>query len=397
MLRRTLSGLMMGQMLASSLWLGVSLSPSVAQAQEFDFTKPAIDPANAGTAAPTLTDPANAGVPSPPVMDTNATGAVPPALDPNLAGAPPTDPGYVPADPSQVPAMPILPEAQAATGVPPIPTGDPSQQGVLQPADPYATTGAAPLPPVDAGTMAAPTAPMLPIDPSSSLPAAAAPFNNLTTAPIPVVPTTGTSPDAYSYQRIPGVSPGTPASPPMRGELAPGTTIPLTVFREITFPPFQAINGNLEVSEPVVDQSGQVVIPAGSVVWGMFEPVVEEKKIVDEDRDTHMIEDRVIGTRFVANRITVQSSTYMVNGASDLLDTGSDPTADVGTVALRGAGYGAGAGLVLGVLTGGIGFLPIIAGSAAGAAAGTTNVDRVVSLKPNTIVTVQLADSLVIQ
>jgi hypothetical protein len=51
----------------------------------------------------------------------------------------------------------------------------------------------------------------------------------------------------------------------------------------------------------------------------------------------------------------------------------------------------------LGVLTGGWGFLPILAGGLAGAAAGSTNIDRVVTLQPNTLVELELSESLIIQ
>ncbi|MEN9210323.1 MAG: hypothetical protein Q6J46_08505, partial [Thermostichus sp. DG02_2_bins_29] len=167
--------------------------------------------------------------------------------------------------------------------------------------------------------------------------------------------------------------------------------------REMTFQPYQAINGNLEVSDPVVDRFGQVVIPAGSVVWGTFEPVYREITSLNRVEENDDPRERIVGTRFVANRITIGPSTYLLRGRSPLLRVGLDPNAHVGTTVARGAGYGAAGGLALGVLTGGVGFLPILAGSLAGAAAGSTNIDRVVTLQPNTLVQLELADSLIIQ
>jgi hypothetical protein len=41
--------------------------------------------------------------------------------------------------------------------------------------------------------------------------------------------------------------------------------------------------------------------------------------------------------------------------------------------------------------------LPILAGGLAGAAAGSTNIDRVVTLQPNTLVELELSESLIIQ
>jgi len=124
------------------------------------------------------------------------------------------------------------------------------------------------LPPV-------PQVPQMPLDPTAPA-----------LDPIPVVPVQaapgGQLPqgEAYSYQRRPDLSPGGDLPGATRGELPAGTRILLTVYRPITFQPYQAINGHLEVSEPVVDRFGQVVIPAGSVVWGTFEPVYREQKFL---------------------------------------------------------------------------------------------------------------------
>ncbi len=275
---------------------------------------------------------------------------------------------------------------------PTAPSGDPIPTLPLLTAPPPATSAA---------PSALPAVPQVPQMPSAGDPTA--PILDPSTAPIPVVPLQAApgsqAPlgEAYSYQRQPGLSPGGNLSGMTRGELPPGTTIPLTVYREITFQPYQAINGNLEVSDPVVDRFGQVVIPAGSVVWGTFEPVYREIDPLNRVEENAEPQERIVGSRFVANRITIGPSTYLLSGRSPLLRVGLDRNADVGTTVARGAGYGAAGGLALGVLTGGVGFLPIIAGSLAGAAAGSTNIDRVVTLQPNTLVELELADSLIIQ
>lgn len=241
------------------------------------------------------------------------------------------------------------------------------------------------LPPV-------PQVPQMPLDPTAPV------LDPIPVVPVPVAPG-GQLPqgEAYSYQRRPDLSPGGDLPGATRGELPAGTRILLTVYRPITFQPYQAINGHLEVSEPVVDRFGQVVIPAGSVVWGTFEPVYRELKLSGREAESADPQERVVGSRFVANRLTIGSSTYLVRGQSAPLPVGLDRNADVGTTVARGAGYGAAGGLALGILTGGWGFLPILAGSLAGAAAGSTNIDRVVTLQPNTLVELELTDSLIIQ
>lgn len=197
----------------------------------------------------------------------------------------------------------------------------------------------------------------------------------------------------YTFQRPPQASVG--PVPSQRGELAAGTVIALTVFREMTFQPYQAINTYLQVVNPVVDRHGKVVIPAGSTVWGLFEPVYEE--VASEADWDGRQKRRFVGNRFVASRVTTPEGTYVLQGSTDLIRTRFDPSANLGQVALEGAGYGAAGGLALGILTGGVGLLPVLAGTLAGAATGTTNVDQVVALHPNAVVQLELAQPLIIQ
>ncbi|GAB4216928.1 MAG: hypothetical protein OHK0012_20210 [Synechococcales cyanobacterium] len=259
-----------------------------------------------------------------------------------------------------IPTMPVLPEAATPmTDITAQPTGE---------------LPTIPIPSVTGTTPPLPTAPTTTVVSPSS------------TSPIPVG-----DPD-YSLVRRPEIAPGT--VPSQRGELAEGTAINLTVFREMTFQPYQAINVNLQVVNPVVDRHGQVVIPAGSTVWGLFEPVYETEA---EDEAISKPKRRFIGNRFVANRVTTPNGTYIVQGSTDLIKTQFDPSANLGQVALEGAGYGAAGGLALGILTGGVGFLPILAGTLAGATTGTTNVDQVVALHPNSVVTMELSSPLIVQ
>lgn len=236
-----------------------------------------------------------------------------------------------------------------------------------------------------------PTMPILPqAQTSEDLPTVALPQ-----APIPATPSAATAPATATYTRQPNVTPGVPVGGIQSGKLQEGSTLPLTVYRPFTFQPYQAINSNLEIADPVTDDQGQVVIPSGSVVWGSFVPVIEQIEVETPGGETRL-EEKLAGNRFVANRLTIGSKTYLLQGTSDLLPTQLDPDADLGTVALRGAGYGALGGLALSVFTGGLA-APLLAGSAVGAAAGSTTVDRVVTLAPNTIVTVSLTEDLILR
>ncbi len=268
----------------------------------------------------------------------------------------------------------LSPDPAAAPIAPPLPM-----------APPAGATSELPLPP-SLPTYSLDQQPIAPADPALGMQS-------------PSVVPMGRPPEetAYTYIRPSGLTPSQPQTAVERGELPRGSALPLTVYREIIFPPFQAINGQLEIASPVTDRYGQVVIPAGSVVWGTFEPVYEERNTTRETGEDPSWNRRVIGSRFIANRLTINQATYMVQGQSDFLPTGFDPQADLGTTAIRGAGYGAAGGLALGLLTGGVGFIPMVAGSLAGAAAGTTNIDRVITLRPNFVLSVELTDDLILQ
>lgn len=210
---------------------------------------------------------------------------------------------------------------------------------------------------------------------------------------VPPIPTT------YTYQREGSTAQFDEPSAPVdvvRGLLPQGTPMTLKVHRQMVFPSYQELNTSLVVAEHVINDAGQVLIPAGSLVWGKFEPVREETEETIGNYERKR--SRIIGSRFVANKIEVQSATYGMSAQSSLLSLGLDPRADVEDVALKGAGYGAAGGVVLGALTGGVGFIPmLLAGGFGGAAAGVTNVDRVVTLEPDTAVQMVLDDTLILQ
>ncbi len=265
----------------------------------------------------------------------------------------------------------------------------PSTSGTLP-----ATTDPASAPPPVPSTPTGETVPTMPLLPQAQA-SSDLPMVPLPQAPIPTTAPAAATPATATYTRQPNVAPGVPIGGTQPGKLQEGSTLPLTVYRPFSFQPYQAINSNLEIADPVSDDQGQVVIPPGSVVWGSFVPVIEQIEVESSGGETRL-EEKLVGNRFVANRLTIGPKTYLIQGTSDLLPTRIDPDADLGTVALRGAGYGALGGLALSVFTGGLA-APLLAGSAVGVAAGSTTVDRVVTLAPNTIVTVTLTEDLILR
>lgn len=229
-------------------------------------------------------------------------------------------------------------------------------------------------------------------------------FTRAATSQVPQVrpapQTGGTSPASlpavpvsYDYQRSPAAVEN--ATPFTRGQVSAGTVIPLSVYRQLVFQLYEPVQTNLVVESDVTDSSGRTTIPAGSIVWGMFEPIeVQEEETLGSYERTRT---RVVGSRFIAERIEIQSSAYALVGQTEELPISIiDPTADADKVALQGAGYGVAGGVLLGVLTGGVGFLPLMAiGGLGGAMAGTAQIDRVVALEPGVTVQLVLAEDLV--
>ena len=146
---------------------------------------------------------------------------------------------------------------------------------------------------------------------------------------------------------------------------------------------------NLSVAQDVTDSQGRLIVPAGSTVWGRFEPIMEET--TDTVGNYERTRERMVGSQFIAERIDIQSASHTISGRTNRIPAGIDPDADVDRVALRNAGYGVLGGVALGVLTGGAGFLPLMAiGGASGAMAGTVSVSNVVSIDGDTILELTL-------
>ena len=195
-------------------------------------------------------------------------------------------------------------------------------------------------------------------------------------------------PTSYDYQRPVDSSPTSTAFV-SKGQLPEGTVIPAATFRDTKFDLHQEVQVNLSVSEDITDAQGRTIVPAGSTVWGRFEPVeVEEKEMVGNFERTRK---RTVGSHFIAERIDIQSSSYALSGQSTRIPSGFDPDADVDRVALKGAGIGVLGGVAFGVLTGGVGFLPLMAiGGMGGAMTGAATMDSVVALDADSVVEIHL-------
>ena len=111
--------------------------------------------------------------------------------------------------------------------------------------------------------------------PLDVIPIPAAPVNAQSTPPRGVANNSSAIPTSYQYQRSPvDVASSSAIS---RGFLPAGTTIPLAVYRQTVFQFYEPVQSHLTVVADVTNRQGQTIIPAGSIVWGTFEPVEREE------------------------------------------------------------------------------------------------------------------------
>jgi hypothetical protein len=157
--------------------------------------------------------------------------------------------------------------------------------------------------------------------------------------------------------------------------LPSGTVLSLRYPRETTLQlrsdsPWQEV---LLLSQAVRDRTGAVIVPEGSQVIGRFETNEQ-------------------GSRFIAQAITVQGRNIQLKAQSDVL-MGDRQVSDnelVRNSAIGGAALG-----VVGVLTGGLGFLVgALAGAAAGAATTYVTAPQPATIQPNQIVEVRLTEDV---
>ncbi|MGK7911964.1 MAG: hypothetical protein AB4050_10875 [Synechococcus sp.] len=326
-------------------------------------------------------------VPSPPSSSPDAPLATSTFSSDRSQTAPNPEAGVSNAIPAGQPPIPQAPVNQAPVNQAPT---NPVPASVAPPAPTVSQAVPDAVPPLgdtssyNYSTSAPTESEALPVIPVPAQPVAPQPAPNLASG----TPSQPDVPTSYDYRRP---SAGAPSSPTFvaSGQLPGGTIIPLATFRDTKFTQGQQLQVNLSVAQDVVDSQGRTIVPAGSTVWGRFEPIMEES--TDMVGSYERTRERMVGSQFIAERIDIQSASHTISGRTNRIPAGIDPDADVDRVALRNAGYGVLGGVALGVLTGGAGFLPLMAiGGAGGAMAGTVSVSNVVSIDGDTILELTL-------
>jgi uncharacterized protein YcfJ len=128
---------------------------------------------------------------------------------------------------------------------------------------------------------------------------------------------------------------------------------------------------SLLVAEDVLDNNGNVAIPANSEIRGTFRPARG-------------------GLVYVADSISINGRIYTVNATSKLLRDVKDPRYQDGGKIAGDAAIGAAGGAVIGLLTGGVSLGTILGGAATGAVVGNVTAPQVVVVDPNNPVDIRL-------
>ena len=128
----------------------------------------------------------------------------------------------------------------------------------------------------------------------------------------------------------------------------------------------------LLLEEDVRDRAGNVVFPRGSQVIGRFET----------DRSD---------SQFIIQAISLRGRNLLIQGESDSLTGDREVSSNR---LLRNSAIGALGATLLGVLTGGVGFLGLAAGAATGAATTYFTAPKPAVIQPNQVIEVRLTEDL---
>jgi len=131
-------------------------------------------------------------------------------------------------------------------------------------------------------------------------------------------------------------------------------------------------------SNDIYDTNNQVAIPRGSEIRGRFTPVRG-------------------GLKFQADAVVVKGQYYPLQASSDTLFDEKDPREYSGEAIAGDALIGAGAGALLGALTGGISWGGLLGGAAASSLIGNVTAPRVVVVSPDRPLNIRLETPLTLR
>ncbi len=175
--------------------------------------------------------------------------------------------------------------------------------------------------------------------------------------------------------------------------LPAGARMPVRVYQSTLVTARYELPLTLEVTLDVIDSNGQLAIPKGSRIEGVFTPVFKEKQ--ERQRSSYrMITKKIlIGNYFQAQKLVIGARSYGINAVSYPFDLVPNPDLVGEDTNLKGAAYGFAGGMAATIATGGLALPLLLAGSAVGVATGGSPPATVV-LEPDQPLTLELKEPL---
>jgi hypothetical protein len=130
---------------------------------------------------------------------------------------------------------------------------------------------------------------------------------------------------------------------------------------------------NLQISQPIFNSNGQVMVPPGAKIYGQLHPVPG-------------------GLQFVSNSIVLNGRSYPLRALSQVLHDEKDPRQYSSDAVIGDAGLGAVAGLVFSAVSGGVTTANVLGGAAAGILTGNITAPQAVVIRPGQTLTLTLQD-----
>jgi hypothetical protein len=162
--------------------------------------------------------------------------------------------------------------------------------------------------------------------------------------------------------------------------LEQGTAVPVAAPANSAqyLDPGKDANSSLVISQDVLDNRGNIVLPKGSEVRGRFAPVPG-------------------GLKFLADGVLINGQYLSLRASSDMIPDEKDPREYSGGAIAGDAGIGAAGGALLSAIAGGVTWGAVLGGAAAGVLVGNVTAPRVVVVRPDRSINLSLDAPVVIR
>ncbi len=197
----------------------------------------------------------------------------------------------------------------------------------------------------------------------------------------PLEPLFNSTPNPFPPSQVQPLNPGTQfdlqSSLVRAGEVITATAqTPQAIYVD----PGQTVPFDMVLNSPLQDPQGNVVVPAGSILQGQFQPAQG-------------------GTQFVTQSLQLNGQSYPLFAQSNVIPLGKDPRQTSGGAIVQDAVVGAAAGAILGGLLGNrvISTEKVLGGAAAGAVIGNVTAPETAVIQPNSSLALTLISDFQLQ